>query len=117
MPFRLKRAYDPPAADDGYRVLIDRLWARGLTREAAAVDLWFKEIAPSNELRKWFGHDPAQWDEFLLRYARELAEHPESLEKLLAMGEGRTVTLLYSTRETERNHGVALLGMLKRRGG
>lgn len=82
---KLKRAYDMPARDDGFRVLIDRLWPRGLPKDKAAVDQWLKEIAPSTELRKWFGHEPARWQEFRQRYAAEVHEHAELLEQLRSM--------------------------------
>ena len=75
---KLKRAYEPPAVDDGTRILIDRLWPRGITKERAAIDQWMKDISPSTELRKWFGHDPARWDEFRRRYAKEVHQHAES---------------------------------------
>ena len=79
---KLKRAYERPAADDGVRILIDRLWPRGVSKAAAAIDQWAKDIAPSTALRKWFGHDPARWQEFRRRYAKELRQHPEELARL-----------------------------------
>ncbi len=105
---KLKRAYEAPAPGDGYRVLVDRLWPRGLTKDAAQVDLWLKDVAPSGELRKWFNHDPARWGEFASRYFRELAEHPEALEQLLARVHKGRVTLLYSAKDQEHNNAVAL---------
>ena len=111
----IKRAYAPPAREDGLRVLVDRLWPRGLAKEAAAVDLWLKEIAPSTALRKWFGHDPALWEGFQGRYRREL-EAPErvaALARLRALAaEAETVTLLYGAREERYNHAVMLSALL-----
>ena len=92
---RIKRVYSAPSEDDGKRILVDRLWPRGLTKEKADVDLWLKEIAPSNELRKWFGHDPMKWPEFKLRYAEELKALTELLRALRQEAEHREVTLLY----------------------
>lgn len=110
---RIKRAYEAPAADDGLRVLVDRLWPRGLKREGAAIDRWLKEAAPSPALRRWFGHDPARWSEFRQRYAAELAADPGNLAVLrdLMRGRGR-LTLLYAARDTERNHAVVLRDVL-----
>jgi uncharacterized protein YeaO (DUF488 family) len=112
---KIKRVYDPPSKEDGYRILVDRLWARGLTKEEAKIDLWLKEIAPSDELRKWFSHDPEKWEEFKNRYEKELANKQELLRKIIQLEkEKRVVTLLYSTKETERNNAVALQGFLKK---
>ena len=104
----LKRAYEPPAPEDGFRVLVERLWPRGLKKEALALDLWLKDIAPSPELRRWFGHDPAKWEEFCRRYWAELAGRP-AVVKLLRekLAEGR-VTLVYGSRDEEHNAAVAL---------
>lgn len=105
---KVKRVYDPVSAGDGRRILVDRLWPRGLKKEKAHVDEWLKEIAPSNELRNWFGHEPAKWEEFKRRYRKELAQKAELLEKIkTAAGKG-TVTLLYSAREVDYNNAVAL---------
>jgi uncharacterized protein YeaO (DUF488 family) len=110
----LKRAYDPPSPEDGLRVLVDRLWPRGLTRDKAGIDLWLKEIAPSTELRRGFGHDKARWPEFRDRYVAEIAANPEPLEKLRALvKENARVTLLYAARDTERNNAVVLHEVLK----
>jgi uncharacterized protein YeaO (DUF488 family) len=103
---RTKRVYEPAAPEDGWRVLIDRLWPRGLKKEAAAIDLWLKEAAPSPDLRRWFGHDPARWDEFRRRYAAELAQNGAVLAPLLA-AEG-TLTLLFAAHDGARNNAVAL---------
>lgn len=113
---RIKRAYDPPAAQDGFRVLVDRLWPRGLSKEAAAVDEWLKDIAPSAELRRWFGHDPARWAEFKARYREELnsRERSAALARLRETARTRaTVTLLFGARDTTHNHANALLEVLK----
>lgn len=104
----LKRVYDPPDADDGFRVLVDRLWPRGLTKEQVHADLWLKDVAPSTELRLWFSHDPAKWEEFKTRYFAELAGQEEALMKLLDLAAKGKLTLLYSSRETQINQAVAL---------
>jgi uncharacterized protein YeaO (DUF488 family) len=111
---KIKRVYDSPTKEDGYRILIDRLWPRGLTKEKAKIDLWLREIAPSNELRKWFSHDAEKWEEFKNRYEKELANKQELLRKIMqSEKEKGVVTLLYSTKETERNNATALQGFLK----
>lgn len=108
MTIKIKRVYEQPDQDDGVRILVDRLWPRGLTKEKAAVDLWLKEIAPSTELRKWFGHDPAKWSSFRGRYETEL-RHNDDLIKLLKQkaGEG-TVTLVYGARDQKHNEALVL---------
>ena len=111
MPLRIRRAYDPPAPDDSCRVLVDRLWPRGLKRETAGVDRWLRELAPSNELRTWFAHDPARWDEFRQRYAEELQAPAATaalaeLRSLIAVHP--VVTLLYAARDTTCNNAEAL---------
>jgi len=115
---RVKRVYEPAEPGDGLRVLVDRLWPRGLGKESARVDLWLRDIAPSNELRKWYGHDPAKWDEFRVRYARELEERQDAVRELEQRLDG-TVTLLFSSKETELNNAVALREYLlaRQRGG
>ncbi len=105
---KLKRAYDAPAPDDGMRILVDRLWPRGVSKSSARIDLWLKEIAPSTALRKWFGHDPAKWSRFHDRYFRELDENPEAVEKLLEQVHRGTVTLVYAAKDQEHNDAVAL---------
>ena len=105
---RIKRAYEPPSADDGARILIDRLWPRGVKKETLALDQWMKELAPSTELRKWFGHDPALWPEFRKRYAAELRTHAELVESLRAMARKGVVTLVYSAHDEEHNDAVVL---------
>ena len=103
-----KRVYDPPSASDGARFLVDRLWPRGMKKEALQMDAWLKGIAPSDELRKWSHHDPARWPEFRKRYAAELALRPDIWKPLLDRAARQAVTLLYSAQDTERNNAVAL---------
>lgn len=112
---QLKRVYEKPSRADGMRVLVDRLWPRGLTKERAAIDLWLKEIAPSTELRKWFDHDPAKWKQFQVRYRTELKEHKEALELLKQKSEEHTITLVYGARDEEHNEALVLKGILERR--
>ena len=109
---RLKRVYDPAAADDGTRILVDRLWPRGLTKEKAAVDHWMKDIAPSAGLRKWFGHDPDRWQEFRHRYMEELRENTALLDQIRDLARGDTVTLLFGAHDEEHNDAVVLREVL-----
>lgn len=111
---RVKRVYDPPAPEDGKRYLVDRLWPRGLNKASARLDGWFKEIAPSDALRRWFGHDRARWQEFQRRYFAELDERPGACRELLAEARQGSVTLLYAARDTEHNNAVALKLYLER---
>jgi uncharacterized protein YeaO (DUF488 family) len=111
---KLKRAYEEPAASDGRRILVDRLWPRGVKKATAAIDHWFKEIAPSTELRKWFGHDPAKWVEFRKRYAAELRAHPEELDELRKIIRSEPVTLVYAAHDELHNDAVVLRDILKR---
>lgn len=111
---KLKRAYEPACADDGTRILVDRLWPRGVSKAEAAVDRWLKEIAPSTELRRWFGHDPARWPEFHRRYAEELRQHGAILDELRALARNGTVTLLYGARDETHNDAVVLKETLLR---
>ena len=115
MDVKLKRAYDPPEAGDGTRILVDRLWPRGVSRDAAAIDLWLKEIAPSTALRKWFGHDPVKWPRFRERYFAELDGNPGAVEKLREEIRRGPVTLVYGAKDRERNDAVALEEYLKTR--
>jgi uncharacterized protein YeaO (DUF488 family) len=108
MRIRLKLAYDDPARNDGNRVLVDRVWPRGVSKEDAELDEWMKEIAPTGELRKWFGHDPDEWDEFKKRYFDELDDREEPVKKLLAMAGEKTLTLVYGAKDEEHNNAVAL---------
>jgi uncharacterized protein YeaO (DUF488 family) len=108
MGIAIKRLYEPAAKADGYRVLIDRLWPRGLKKDAVPLDLWAKELAPSGALRKWFGHDPARWDGFRHRYASELDTQAEHWQPLAERAARHAVTLLYGARDEEHNNAVAL---------
>src|SRR5262249_38470002 len=108
--FVAKRVYEPTAKTDGYRVLVDRLWPRGLTKAKAHVDLWLKEVAPSTELRNWFKHDPEKWPEFQKRYRAEMKVQPQALAALKKLSkQHKKVTLLYGAKSDERNQAVALL--------
>jgi len=111
---RIKRVYDKPSKEDRCRILVDRLWPRGLSKEKAKVDLWLKEIAPSDELRKRFCHDPAKWEEFNEKYAEELKSKRDLLHKIKQIEKEKgTVTLLYAAKDEEHNNAVALSGILK----
>ena len=105
---RVKRIYDPPVKTDDMRVLVDRVWPRGLAKEKAQIDLWLKDVAPSPALRKWFAHDPAKWLEFKSRYFRELDSNPAAVEDLAAEAKRRRVTLLFGAREERYNNAAAL---------
>lgn len=105
---RVKRVYAPPAPDDGIRVLVERLWPRGLKREALRLDEWLKEVAPSDGLRRWFAHDPTRWEEFQRRYFAELDGNPETWKPLVEIARRGNLTLLYSARDVEHNSAVAL---------
>jgi uncharacterized protein YeaO (DUF488 family) len=111
---RLKRAYEPAAPSDGYRVLVDRLWPRGVSKQDAALDAWEKELAPSTELREWFGHDPSRFAEFRRRYAAELREQRPRLAALRRRARAGTLTLVYSAHDSEHNDAVVLGQMLRR---
>ncbi len=112
---RLKRAYEPAAAEDGVRILVDRLWPRGLSKAKAALDDWMKDIAPTTELRQWFGHDPARWAEFQRRYRAELREHAEQLDHIRALAKTQTITLVYGARDEVHNDAVVLRDVLLRK--
>jgi uncharacterized protein YeaO (DUF488 family) len=114
MDIRLKRAYEPAGADDGYRVLIDRLWPRGVSRARAKLDAWEKELAPSAELRQWFGHVPDRFEEFRRRYIDELRNQRPALAALRHRARTGTLTLVYSARDDEHNDAVVLAQVLKR---
>ncbi len=109
---KLKRAYEPSASGDGVRVLVDRLWPRGVSKTEAALDEWMKEIAPSTELRKWFGHDPDRWGEFGRRYAAELHANDELLGRLRALARQGPVTLVYSAHDEAHNDAIVLRAVL-----
>lgn len=115
MEVTIKRAYEPAAAADGYRILIDRIWPRGVTKDAAHIDEWAKDAAPSTELRKWFGHDPARWSEFRKRYRKELAAHAEAVAGWRARAARERVTLVYGARDEEHNNAVVLRELLLER--
>jgi uncharacterized protein YeaO (DUF488 family) len=108
----LKRAYEPASPADGVRVLIDRLWPRGVTKRTAALDRWMKEIAPSTGLREWFGHDPERWREFRSRYRQELREHKPLLTELRAIARRGRLTLVYSARDAQHNDAVVIRNVL-----
>ncbi len=111
---RIKRVYELAAEEDGFRLLVDRLWPRGISKEKAKIDLWLKEVAPSGELRKWFSHDPAKWEEFKKRYAEEVTGKQALLKEIRRIEKEKgTVTLLYSARDVERNNAVALKAVLE----
>lgn len=109
---KLKRAYEPATPMDGTRILVDRLWPRGVTKEAAAIDEWIKEIAPSTALRKWFGHDPARWQEFRRLYALEVRKRPQELRNLRARARQGPITLVYSAHDEAHNDAVVLRDIL-----
>jgi uncharacterized protein YeaO (DUF488 family) len=109
---RLKRAYQPPARGDGTRVLVDRLWPRGIRKADAAIDHWAKTIAPSNKLRTWFGHDPGRWQEFRRRYAAELRGHPDELAELRVLARQGTITLVFAAHDEAHNDAVVLRDVL-----
>lgn len=111
---RIKRAYEKPAKSDGYRVLVDRLWPRGVSKEEAAIDEWVRELSPSNELRRWYGHAPAKWKEFQTRYARELEGKEALLDELRRRARRGAVTLVFSSKEERLNNAAALKTLLER---
>ena len=115
MAVRLKRAYEPAERSDGYRVLIDRIWPRGVSKERAHLDEWARELAPSSELRRWFGHDPAKFEEFRRRYRDELAAQGEKLRELRGRARKGTLTLVYAARDTEHNDAVVVAEALRSR--
>ena len=105
---KLKRAYEPPATDDGTRILVDRLWPRGVTKKRAAIDQWMKDIAPSTGLRKWFSHDPTRWEEFRRRYAKEVHQNAALLDQLRSLARHGPITLVYSAHDELHNDAVEL---------
>ena len=112
---RVKRVHEPPSGEDGFRVLVDRLWPRGVTKAGAAVDLWLKDVAPSTELRKWFSHDPAKWAEFRRRYREELRRQSEAVALLHRKQAEGALTLLFSAHDPTHNHAVVLKEYLEGR--
>lgn len=109
----IKRVYEAASPEDGERVLVDRIWPRGIAKEAAAVAEWMKEVGPSTELRKWFGHEPARWPEFQRRYRAELAEHDELIDALLERARAGRLTLVYSAKDEARNQAVVIADFLR----
>ena len=114
MGIALKRAYEAPAPEDGCRILVERLWPRGLTKEAARIDLWARDAAPSSELRRWFAHEPSRWQGFRRRYFAELEHRPEALAEIRRRARAGPVTFVFASRETELNSAVALRDYLER---
>ncbi len=114
MPILLKRAYESPEPADGLRILVDRLWPRGVAKESARIDLWLKEVAPSTALRQWFGHDPVKWGEFRLRYFRELDQRPAAVEELAQHTRCGVVTLVYGAKDKTHSHALALKDYLQK---
>jgi len=112
---QLKRVYEPPSPTDGYRVLVDRLWPRGVSKDGAAIDEWMKEIAPSTELRQWFAHDPAKWPEFRRRFKAELRGREDMLRKLTSMASRGRVTLVFGARDEAHNDAVVLASVVRAR--
>ena len=108
MVIRIKRAYETPSDDDGYRILVDRLWPRGISKAKAKIDFWPKELAPSTDLRRWYGHDPAKWSGFRSRYFAELDANPELKKELFDYVRKGTVTFIYSSKEQDLNNAAAL---------
>lgn len=113
--FHLKRVYDPPDPEDGVRVLVDRLWPRGLKTEEAGVDIWCKDVAPSTELRRWFHQDSSRWEEFAHRYRQELEAQATAIEQLLAQIRGKRATLVYGARDSRHTHARVLKEVLEKR--
>jgi uncharacterized protein YeaO (DUF488 family) len=112
---KIKRIYDAAAASDGKRILVDRLWPRGMAKADAGVDYWAKDISPSNELRKWYNHDPAKWEEFRSRYFAELDANPDGVRELLQQFDARVATLLFGSKEVQLNNAVALKDYIEAR--
>ncbi|HHT0594093.1 TPA: DUF488 domain-containing protein [Legionella anisa] len=112
---KIKRIYETPDSSDGYRILVDRLWPRGVKNETAAIDLWLKEVSPSNALRQWFNREPDKWQEFQKRYAQELTEKQELFATITTHTENQTVTLLYSAKDAKHNNAQALLEFIHAR--
>jgi uncharacterized protein YeaO (DUF488 family) len=112
---KIKRAYQPPDESDGFRILVDRLWPRGISKEKAKLDLWMKDIAPSNDLRKWFAHDPERWEGFHSKYSEELKDKKQFLKEIKDIEKEKlTITLLYGAKDEEHNNAVVLKDMLKK---
>ncbi|MFZ0468012.1 MAG: DUF488 domain-containing protein [Thiogranum sp.] len=114
MKIQIKRAYEPPSPGDGSRVLVDRVWPRGITRESLQVDAWLKDLAPSTALRKWFAHEPEKWKAFKQRYFKELDEHPEEIRKLVQRAAAGRLTLVYAARNEKFNNAAAMKKYIER---
>ena len=113
----LKRAYEPASKVDGLRILVERLWPRGVSKQKGKIDLWLKDVAPSDGLRRWFGHDPSRWVEFEKRYRAELAKNPQNVASLRELLKGdKPLTLLYAAKDSEHNNAIVLRDFLRRRG-
>ena len=115
MRVKIKRAYEAPSRDDGTRVLIDRLWPRGVSKDGARIDHWLKDLAPSTELRKWFGHEAARWDEFSKRYVDEIEEHAAELDLLRKLADDGPISLVYAAHDELHNNAVVLRNILQKR--
>ena len=115
MELKIKRIYEKPDSNDGTRILVDRLWPRGFTKEKAHIDIWLKDIAPTTELRKWFGHDPARWKEFMEKYFLELQENTIQSEIIIEQLKYNTVTLLYGAKDETHNEAVVILEFFSQR--
>ena len=111
----IRRAYDEPTSNDGHRVLVDRVWPRGVSKDDAQLDEWCKDIAPTTKLRKWFGHDPERWGEFRSRYRKELASHDDLVDALVGRTDSGRVTLVYGAKDTEHNQAVVLAELIEER--
>ena len=112
---KTKRIYEGPIKSDGFRILVDRLWPRGIRKDQAQVDVWYKDIAPSDALRQWFGHEPARWDEFKRRYVKELQDKDDNIESIIAKRFGKRVTLLYGAKDEQHNNAVVLKEFIERK--
>lgn len=115
MKISVKRAYEKPSSDDGWRVLVDRLWPRGVRKQDVKIDRWLKDLAPSNEIREWFGHDPAKWEEFKTRYFLELDGKLEAVSELATIAKERKVTLIYAAKDDKINNATALQSYIETR--
>lgn len=113
---RLKRIYDEPSQEDGIRILVDKLWPRGVSKDKAELDIWLKEVAPSDDLRKWFSHDPGKWEEFKERYFKELDQKTEYVDQIIERAEDNDVTLLYAAKDEKYNNAVVLMEYVKNKG-
>jgi uncharacterized protein YeaO (DUF488 family) len=111
---KLKRAYEPASADDGLRILVERLWPRGVTKKAAKIDLWLKDLSPTPQLRAWYGHDPARWARFRARYRAELKKHAQFTALLRLVAQDRVVTFIYAARDEQRNSAVVLKDFIEK---